>query len=70
MVSEHGRYAVALRGGDPPRWMLAYRYQAGVYGDRIDCARTAAWYCRSVSLSLAVKKTVYAAAGGDTQAIM
>ena len=32
MVSEHGRYAVALRGGDPPRWMLAYRYQAAFIG--------------------------------------
>lgn len=30
MVSEHGKYAVALRGGDPPRRVLAYRYQAAL----------------------------------------
>lgn len=70
MVSEHGKYAVALRGGDPPRRMLAYRYQAGVYGDRTDCARapqpgTVARF----SLSLTVEKVVYAAVDGDTQAI-
>lgn len=66
MVSEHGKYAVALRGGDPPRWRLAYRYQAAFMGIGLTVRTPQLGTVARFPYLSTVRKVVYTTVGGDT----